>query len=97
MPATCTWVETPAPAPAPATRSTTAEPAAPASGEAMVTYRLPVTLPRPIDMPMVTNEMLIALDPDLNGVALPFVKDAKRPPQTPDDKKVAPDTQARKL
>ncbi|KAG9023553.1 hypothetical protein FRB95_012909 [Tulasnella sp. JGI-2019a] len=69
-------VATPAPAPAPAVRSTTAEPAAPASGEAMVTYRLPVTLPRPIDMPMVTNEMLIALDPDLNGVALPFVKDA---------------------
>ncbi|KAG8980719.1 hypothetical protein FRB93_009051 [Tulasnella sp. JGI-2019a] len=76
MPATCTWVVTPAPAPAPATRSTTAEPAAPASGEAMVTYCLPVALPRPIDMPMVTNEMLIALDPDLNGVALPFVKDA---------------------
>ncbi|KAG8989281.1 hypothetical protein FRB94_014534 [Tulasnella sp. JGI-2019a] len=60
MPATCTCVATPAPAPAPTTRSTTTEPAAPASGEAMVTYRLPVTLARPIDMPMVANEMLIA-------------------------------------
>ncbi|KAG8882761.1 hypothetical protein FRB97_007800 [Tulasnella sp. 331] len=66
-----------APARAPAARpATTIQPAASASGEAMVTYRLPVTLPRPIDMPMVTNEMLIALDPDLDGVALPFVKDA---------------------
>lgn len=44
--------------------------------ESMVTYRLPTVLPRPVDMPMVTNEMLTKLDPDLDGVALPFVKDA---------------------
>lgn len=40
-----------------------------------VTYRLPTALPRPRTLPMVTEEQLELLDPDLEGVAVPYVKD----------------------
>ncbi|KAG8926339.1 hypothetical protein FRC03_005706 [Tulasnella sp. 419] len=45
------------------------------SSEPMVTFRLPTSVPRPRNMPIVTSQMLEELDSELAGVPVQYIKD----------------------